>query len=105
MSTPSLRSKLEQQLGWIILVILLGGCLFVVRVSSIDNFVKPWIISQGSARPFLLIFFGVIGGVIAFGFIGVFTGPALLAVGYRLVMEWASNRRAPITPGTLAQSE
>jgi hypothetical protein len=54
MSTPSLRSKLEQQLGWIILVVLLGGCLFVARVSSIDNFVKPWIISQGSAMPFLL---------------------------------------------------
>jgi predicted PurR-regulated permease PerM len=38
--------------------------------------------------PFLLILFGVLGGAIAFGFIGVFLGPTLLAVGYRLISEW-----------------
>ena len=62
-----------------------------VGVSSVDNFVKPWLISQGSAMPFLLIFFGVLGGALAFGFIGVFIGPTLLAVGYRLVEEWIAN--------------
>jgi predicted PurR-regulated permease PerM len=65
-----------------------------VGVSSVDNFVKPWLISQGSAMPFLLIFLGVIGGALAFGFIGVFIGPTLLAVGYRLVGEWVSASRA-----------
>lgn len=59
-------------------------------VSSIDNVVKPWLISQGSDMPFLLIFFGVLGGALAFGFIGVFLGPTLLAVGYRLFTEWAT---------------
>ena len=44
--------------------------------------------------PFILIFFGVIGGAIAFGFIGVFLGPTLLAVGFRLVQEWVTARRA-----------
>jgi predicted PurR-regulated permease PerM len=63
-----------------------------VGVSSIDNFVKPWLISQGSDMPFILIFFGVLGGALAFGFIGVFLGPTLLAVGYRLVEEWAATR-------------
>jgi predicted PurR-regulated permease PerM len=58
-------------------------------VSSVDNVVKPWLISQGSALPFVLIFFGVIGGAIAFGFIGVFLGPTLLAVLYRLIEEWS----------------
>jgi predicted PurR-regulated permease PerM len=62
-------------------------------VSTVDNVVKPWLISQGSDLPFLLILFGVLGGALAFGFIGVFLGPTLLAVGYRLVKEMV--RRHP----------
>lgn len=62
-------------------------------VSSIDNFIKPWLISYGSKLPFLLILIGVIGGALAFGFIGVFLGPTLLAVGYRLVDEWTQLRQ------------
>ncbi len=80
--------------GWGIFMVVWG-----LGVSSVDNFVKPWLISQGSAMPFLLIFLGVIGGALAFGFIGVFIGPTLLAVGYRLVAEWASTRRANATAG------
>jgi predicted PurR-regulated permease PerM len=71
--------------GWGIFMLVWG-----VAVSSVDNFVKPWLISQGSDMPFLLIFFGVVGGALAFGFIGVFLGPTLLAVGFRLVEEWSS---------------
>jgi predicted PurR-regulated permease PerM len=67
-----------------------------VGVSSVDNFVKPWLISQGSDMPFLLIFFGVLGGALAFGFIGVFIGPTLLAVGYRVVTEWLAAKRAAV---------
>ena len=59
-------------------------------VSSIDNFVKPWLISQESAMPFILIFFGVIGGALAFGLVGVFLGPTILAVVYRLIEEWSA---------------
>ena len=65
-----------------------------VGVANIDNVLKPWLISQGSKMPFILIFFGVLGGAIAFGFIGVFLGPTLLAVGFRLVEEWVTARRA-----------
>ncbi|HWN95373.1 MAG TPA: AI-2E family transporter [Methylomirabilota bacterium] len=78
--------------GWGIFMIVWG-----VAVSSIDNVVKPWLISQGSNMPFLLIFFGVLGGALAFGFIGVFIGPTLLAVGYRLVEGWAANKVAEAT--------
>jgi len=82
--------------GWGIFMLVWG-----VGVSSVDNVVKPWIISQGSAMPFLLIFFGVIGGALAFGFIGVFIGPTLLAVSYRLVGEWfATKRQAPNAPSS-----
>ena len=75
--------------GWGIFMIVWG-----IGVSSIDNFVKPWLISRGSAMPFLLILFGVLGGAMAFGFIGVFLGPTLLAVGYRIVQEWFSRKSA-----------
>jgi predicted PurR-regulated permease PerM len=73
--------------GWGIFMIIWG-----IGVSTVDNFVKPWLISQGSAMPFILIFFGVLGGALAFGFIGVFIGPTLLAVGYRIVKEWSTAK-------------
>jgi predicted PurR-regulated permease PerM len=63
----------------------------------VDNFVKPWLISQGSNMPFMLILFGVLGGALAFGFIGVFLGPTLLAVGYRRVQEWSAASRAALS--------
>ena len=72
--------------GWGVFMLIWG-----MGVSTVDNVVKPWIISQGSSMPFLLIFFGVVGGALTFGFIGVFIGPTLLAVGHRLVAEWAST--------------
>jgi predicted PurR-regulated permease PerM len=76
--------------GWGIFMLVWG-----FAVGNLDNVVKPWLISQGSDMPFILIFFGVIGGALAFGFIGVFLGPTLLAVGFRLVEAWgASNRMA-----------
>jgi len=62
-------------------------------VANVDNVVKPWLISHGSNMPFLLVFFGVLGGALTFGFIGVFLGPTLLAVGYNLVVEWAAASR------------
>jgi predicted PurR-regulated permease PerM len=66
--------------------ILLWG-FFVV--STVDNILKPLIISRGSDLPFVLVLLGVLGGAVAFGFIGVFLGPVLLAVGAVLAREWA----------------
>jgi len=73
--------------AWGIFVMLWG--FFVV--SSVDNVLKPMIISRGSDLPFILVMLGVFGGVIAFGFIGVFLGPVLLALGFVLIKEWASS--------------
>jgi len=75
--------------GWGIFMLVWG-----VGVSSVDNVVKPWLISHGSEMPFILILFGVLGGALAFGFIGVFLGPTLLAVGFRLAEEWLATKRA-----------
>ena len=74
----------QGSVGWAIFMALWG--LFVI--SSIDNFVKPYLISLDSGLPLLLIVLGVFGGVLAFGFIGIFIGPPLLAVGLILVRLW-----------------
>jgi predicted PurR-regulated permease PerM len=60
-------------------------------ISSVDNVVRPMVISRGSSLPFLLTLLGVLGGVIAFGFVGMFIGPTLLAVGYSLLSGWTSS--------------
>jgi predicted PurR-regulated permease PerM len=75
--------------GWAIFMLVWG-----FGVANIDNVVKPWLISQGSDMPFILIFFGVLGGALTFGFIGVFLGPTFLAVGFRLLEEWSPANRA-----------
>ncbi len=79
--------------------LLLWGLL---GISSVDNFLRPYLISQGSKMPFILIFCGVIGGALAFGFVGVFLGPTLLAVGFRLIEEWSSG---PVGENTGGNSE
>ena len=70
-------------------------------ISSVDNVLKPMLISRTSNLPFILVLFGVMGGVLAFGFVGVFIGPTLLAIGFSLIQEWvarASLRPARISP-------
>jgi predicted PurR-regulated permease PerM len=74
--------------GWGVFVLLWGALV----VSTIDNIIKPLIISHGSDLPFVLVLLGVLGGAIAFGFIGVFLGPVLLAVGFALLQEWVAHR-------------
>ena len=62
-------------------------------ISLVDNVIKPLIISRGSKLSFIVMFIGVIGGVTAFGFIGIFLGPTLLAVGFSLAQEILEQRR------------
>ena len=72
---------------------LLGYGLAVIFV--MDNFLKPYFISREGKLPFLLVFLGVLGGVLAFGFIGIFIGPVLLAIGFSLAKEWSSADAEP----------
>lgn len=72
------------QTGWAIFMILWG----MFGISSVDNFLKPILISRTSSLPLLLIVVGVFGGVLVFGFIGLFLGPTLLALGQVLIREW-----------------
>ncbi len=81
--------------GWAIFMLVWG----VAVVSSVDNVIKPLIISRGSNMPFILVMLGVLGGVVAFGFIGVFLGPTLLAIGYALLSDWSKERDVPVNAG------
>ena len=78
----------QDQPGWAIFMAVWG--FFVI--SGIDNIVKPLLISRGSSMPLALVLLGVLGGVLAFGFVGIFLGPVLLAVGFNLARNWARVR-------------
>lgn len=73
--------------GWAIFMVLWG----MFGISSVDNFLKPILISRTSSLPLLLIIVGVFGGVMVFGFIGLFLGPTLLALGQVLIREWLAH--------------
>lgn len=78
----------QDKTGWGIFMLVWG----LLGISSVDNVLRPLLISQGSKMPFALIFCGVIGGALTFGLVGVFLGPTLLAVAFRLIAEWSSSQ-------------
>jgi predicted PurR-regulated permease PerM len=69
--------------GWAIALVI-WACF----VGTMDNFLRPVLIKRGADLPFILIFGGVIGGILSFGPIGLFVGPVLLAVAYKLLDAW-----------------
>ena len=72
---------------------LWGTVLLVwsLPVAILDNFLRPALIRKGADLPLLLIFAGVIGGLLAFGIIGLFIGPVVLAVAFTLLKAWVSD--------------
>lgn len=71
-----------------------------VVVGTLDNVIRPVLIRMGADLPMIVVLSGVIGGLIAFGMIGVFIGPVVLAVSYRLFSAWVNEKTAPIAlPG------
>jgi predicted PurR-regulated permease PerM len=62
--------------------------VWTLIVGTIDNVLRPFLIKQGADLPLLLIFAGVIGGLLSFGLVGIFVGPVLLAVAYTLIDAW-----------------
>ena len=80
----------QGQTGWAIFLGLYGA----FGISSADNVIRPWLIARGADLPLLLTLLGALGGVFAFGFLGLFLGPVMLAVGFTLLKDWADE---PVT--------
>jgi predicted PurR-regulated permease PerM len=83
-----------------------GGVMVVwsLVAMSMDNILRPLLIKRGADLPLLLIFAGVIGGLLAFGLIGLFVGPVVLAVSYTLLVAWVSEGEAPRTERVAADA-
>lgn len=72
---------------------------WTVLVGSIDNVVRPLLIKRGVDLPLLLVFAGVIGGLVSFGPVGLFAGPVVLAVGHTLLTAWVRESGVGTAPG------
>ncbi|WP_374990748.1 AI-2E family transporter [Acinetobacter rudis] len=72
-------------------VMLWGVCI----VSTSDNVIRPLVISGATQIPFLLIMFGVLGGISSFGFVGLFIGPVILAILLAIWREWIHESQKP----------
>jgi predicted PurR-regulated permease PerM len=68
-----------------------GFLVWAIVCGILDNLMRPVLIKRGANLPLLLIFAGVVGGLIAFGIIGLFIGPVVLAVAYTLLVDWVSR--------------
>ena len=82
--------------------------LWTLVVLTMDNVLRPWLITRGANLPILLIFAGVIGGLLGFGVIGLFIGPVILAVSYTLLEAWVLEGEpasaAPPSPAPAASA-
>ncbi len=86
----------EGRTGHGIFLLAYGGLV----VSGADHLIRPYFIARGARIPFVLTVLGVLGGVFAFGALGIFLGPVLLAVGWMLVLEFArTDPRRDSLPG------
>jgi predicted PurR-regulated permease PerM len=79
--------------AWLVLGGETGWAVFLIVWSLLaglvtDNVIRPWLISRGIAIPLILIILGVLGGMATLGFLGLFLGPTLLALGYEMIREW-----------------
>jgi len=77
--------------------------VWALVVGTMDNFLRPLLIKKGADLPLLLIFAGVIGGLLTLGLVGIFVGPVVLAVAYTLLDAWLeddSRRELPPAANT-----
>ena len=75
-----------------------------IIVSTIDNVIKPWLIGVGIQMPLSLTILGVFGGFVAFGFLGLFIGPTLIAIGFTLLQAWREGTDAITEPPPMSDA-
>lgn len=89
----------DGSLGWGIFLFVWAGF-----TGTVDNFIRPVLIRMGADLSLLLIFAGVIGGLVAFGLVGLFVGPVVLAVALRLLEAWMDEDPLPATAAATADA-
>ncbi len=77
--------------GWASFMVVWG----LVMVGGLDNILRPLLITRGIRMPLTLVFAGVIGGLLAFGLIGIFLGPTLVAIAHTLLLAWIQEPPTP----------
>ncbi|TDP03214.1 AI-2E family transporter [Flavobacterium sp. 245] len=70
--------------------------IFFIISGLSDNVLKPLLLGKGALVPMLVIFLGVIGGFIMSGFIGLFVGPIVFSIGYKLFIAWVNDNQEPV---------
>ena len=78
--------------------------IYLLVVGLADNIVKPMLMGRGLSTPMLVIFIGVLGGMIAHGILGLFVGPIILAVAWQLMMAWIREERTETAPPDVEHS-
>lgn len=79
--------------------------LWSIVIGALDNVMRPWLISRGVRLPLLLILCGVVGGMLAFGLVGLFIGPVVLAVTMVMLRTWVDGAAAAATRPVEAAQE
>ena len=80
----------QEATGWAFFLLV-----WSLVVGTMDNFLRPWLIRMGADLPLLLVFAGVLGGLMSFGLVGLFIGPVVLAVARTLLGAWLAEAPAP----------
>lgn len=77
--------------------------LYLIPVTLINNLLRPFVMAHGLRTPTLIIFIGVIGGILAHGLLGLFVGPIVLAIAWELFMAWTRQPIPSADQGTAAR--
>lgn len=86
----------QGEYGYSVFLGVWGFCV----ISGVDNILKPYLISRGGNLPLVVVLLGVFGGILAFGFMGLFIGPTFLAVAYSLVNDWIQKEEQKSSSAT-----
>ena len=79
--------------------------IYLLVVGFADNILKPILMGRGLNTPMLVIFIGVLGGMLAHGILGLFVGPIILAVTWELIMAWIREERAEAAAPDVEQAQ
>ena len=86
----------KDESGWAVALLA-----WTIVVGTLDNFIRPALIRRGADLPFVLVFVGVLGGLVSLGVVGLFVGPVVLAVAYRLLEAWVAQGESDPAPASV----